>query len=205
MFQFQDSVADMVGALVWILHFKNGAILNIAANVVVKLVNVLPSSVMQPYLLDLVHPLSSLLSLQVEVAVSCATALNLILSNQSSKSEKAIWGILKKTETVAHIVSNIHDFSGGIIPSEYFQEMASLLSTILRRWPPSRYPVWSDVKLMKALESIRTTPNSSIKVAVLKLYSALGNDTCNFKFHPFPLLVLKFSYSIYQLYVVVLP
>ena len=211
MVQFQDSVADMVGALVWILHFKNGAMLNIAAKVVVKLVNVLPSSVMQPYLLDLVHPLSSLLSLQqVEVAVSCATALNLILSNQSSKSEKAIWGILKKTETVAHIVSNIHDFSGGIIPSEYFQEMASLLSTILRRWPPSRYPVWSDVKLMKALESMHTTPNSSIKVAVLKLYSALGNDTCNFKFHPFPLLVLKFvvlkfSYSIYQLYVVVLP
>ncbi|XP_030962752.1 BTB/POZ domain-containing protein At1g04390 isoform X3 [Quercus lobata] len=172
----KDSVADMVGALVWILHFKNGAILNIAAKVVVKLVNVLPSSVMQPYLLDLVHPLSSLLSLrQVEVAVSCATALNLILSNQSSKSEKAIWGILKKTETVAHIVSNIHDFSGGIIPSEYFQEMASLLSTILRRWPPSRYPVWSDVKLMKALESIHTTPNSSIKVAVLKLYFALEN------------------------------
>ncbi|KAM3732168.1 hypothetical protein ACB098_11G040100 [Castanea mollissima] len=171
----KDSVADMVGALVWILHFKNVAILNIAAKVVVKLVNVLPSSVMQPYLLDLVHPLSSLLYLQqVEVAVSCATALNLILSNQSSKSEKAIWGILKKTETVAHIVSNIHDFSGGIIPSEYFQEMASLLSTILRRWPPPRYPVWSDVKLMKALESIHTTPNSSIKVAVLKLYSALA-------------------------------
>ncbi|KAL4598464.1 hypothetical protein ACB092_11G061400 [Castanea dentata] len=93
---------------------------------------------------------------------------------KSSKSEKAIWGILKKTETVAHIVSNIHDFSGGIIPSEYFQEMASLLSTILRRWPPSRYPVWSDVKLMKALGSIHTTPNSSIKVAVLKLYSALA-------------------------------
>lgn len=204
MVQFQDSVADMVGALVWILHFKNGAILNIAAKVVVKLVNVLPSSVMQPYLLDLVHLLSSLLSLrQVEVAVSCATALNLILSNQSSKSEKAIWGILKKTETVAHIVSNIHDFSGGIIPSEYFQEMASLLSTILRRWPPSRYPVWSDVKLMKALESMHTTPNSSIKVAVLKLYSALGNDTCNFKFHPFPFI--SFEICSFEIFIFYLP
>uniref|UniRef100_A0A2N9G044 BTB domain-containing protein n=1 Tax=Fagus sylvatica TaxID=28930 RepID=A0A2N9G044_FAGSY len=128
-----------------------------------------------PYLLDLVHPLSSLLSLhQVEVSVSCATALNLILSNLSSKSEKAIWGILNKTETVAHIVSNIQDFSGGIIPSEYFQEMASLLSTILWRWPPSRYPVWSDVKLMKGLESIHTKPDLSVRVAVLKLYSALA-------------------------------
>lgn len=171
----KDSVADMVVALVWILHYKNGAILNIAAKVVVKLVNVLPSSVLQPYLLDLVHPLSSLLSLhQVEVSVSCATALNLILSNLSSKSEKAIWGILNKTETVAHIVSNIQDFSGGIIPSEYFQEMASLLSTILWRWPPSRYPVWSDVKLMKGLESIHTKPDLSVRVAVLKLYSALA-------------------------------
>jgi hypothetical protein len=190
---FQDSVADMVVALVWILHYKNGAILNIAAKVVVKLVNVLPSSVVQPYLLDLVHPLSSLLSLhQVEVSVSCATALNLILSNLSSKSEKAIWGILNKTETVAHIVSNIQDFSGGIIPSEYFQEMASLLSTILWRWPPSRYPVWSDVKLMKGLESIHTKPDLSVRVAVLKLYSALGMILIIVNFILFHLLVLKF-------------
>lgn len=164
----------MVGALVGILQYRNGSMLNIAANVVEKLVSILPNSVVQPYVLDLVDPLSKLLSPQVNIAISCVTALNLILSNLNSKNEKAIWEILEETETVAHIVSNIQYTSGGMVLSEHFQEMASLLSTILWRWPPSRYPVWTDVELMKTLEAIFAKPDLSVKVAVLKLYSALG-------------------------------
>ena len=163
----------MVGALVGILQYRNGSMLNIAANVVEKLVNILPNSVGQPYVLDLVYSLSIVLSLhQVNIPISCVTALNLILLNLNYKSEKAIWEILQERKTVAHIVSNIH--SGGMVPSEHFQELASLLSTILWRWPPSRYPVWTDVKLMKTLEDIFAKPDLSVKVAVLKLYSALG-------------------------------
>jgi hypothetical protein len=165
----------MVGALVGILQYRNGSMLNIAANVVEKLVNILPNSIVQPYVLDLVYPLSKSLSLnQGNIAISCVIALNLVLLNLNSKSEKAIWEILKETKTVAHIVSNIQDTSGGMVPSEHFEEMASLLSTILWRWPPSRYPVWTDAKLMKTLEAIFARPDLSVKVAVLKLYSALG-------------------------------
>ncbi|KAB1226642.1 hypothetical protein CJ030_MR1G027475 [Morella rubra] len=81
-----------------------------AANVVVKLINILLNSVVRPYVLELVHPLSSSLSLrQVDDATSCATALNLI-----SKSEKAIWEILKRTDIVAHIVDAIKDITGGL-------------------------------------------------------------------------------------------
>ncbi|XP_062168769.1 BTB/POZ domain-containing protein At1g04390 isoform X3 [Alnus glutinosa] len=171
----KDSVSDMVGALVGILQYRNGSMLNIAANVVEKLVNILPNSIVQPYVLDLVYPLSKSLSLnQGNIAISCVIALNLVLLNLNSKSEKAIWEILKETKTVAHIVSNIQDTSGGMVPSEHFQEMASLLSTILWRWPPSRYPVWTDAKLMKTLEAIFARPDLSVKVAVLKLYSALA-------------------------------
>lgn len=171
----KDSVADMVGALEGILQCKSEAVLTMAAGVAVKLVSILPSSIVQSYGVDLVHPLSSLLSSHLlQVSISCATALNLILSYVSTKRENDVWEILGETETVSHIVSNIQDFSSETKPIEYFQAMALLLSTILRRWPSSRYPVWGDTKLIKVLEAVHVEPDFSVKVAILKLYSSLA-------------------------------
>ncbi|OMO65822.1 BTB/POZ-like protein [Corchorus capsularis] len=172
-----DSLTDIVGALVWILQCKNGAIVGMAANVVVKLVGT-NSSMMQFYLTDLIYPLSSLLSSNdLEVATSCATALNMTVSNLSVRSEKKVWEMIKEAKTVIQISRIIHEFPCGTLPIEYFQEMASLLSAILWRWPPSRYSVWNDAIVMKALEDSWIKSNISTKVAVLKLYSALA--LCN--------------------------
>ncbi|RVX02940.1 BTB/POZ domain-containing protein [Vitis vinifera] len=44
---------------------------------------------------------------------------------------------------------------------------------IAAKWPPSRYRVWNDAELLRVLEVIRVNPDSSVKVAVLQLYSAL--------------------------------
>ncbi|EOY13801.1 BTB/POZ domain-containing protein, putative isoform 1 [Theobroma cacao] len=173
----KDSLADIVGALVWILQCKSGAIVGMAANMVVKLIGT-NSSMMQLYLADLINPLSSLLcSKNVEVSTSCATALNMILSNLSVKSEKEVWEIVKEAKTVIQIIRIMREFPGGTLSIEYFQEMASLLSMILWQWPPSRYSVWNDPIMMKVLEDSCTKSNVSTKVAVLKLYSALA--LCN--------------------------
>jgi len=169
----QESAADILGALLWILQCKNEPLLSMASNVAVKLVSILPSQLLQPRLLDLVYCLSSLLSShQVEVAIPCATALNLVISNLSATSEKAVIEALKETEISICIVRNIKDCGAQKI--EYFVEMASLLSTILLRWPSSRFPVCNDVELMKVLGNMHTRTDSSIKLVLLKLYTSLG-------------------------------
>ncbi|XP_012087427.1 BTB/POZ domain-containing protein At1g04390 isoform X2 [Jatropha curcas] len=171
----KDSVADIVAALVWILQNNSTAISSMAANVVVKLINVVPNTLLQSYLLDLVHPLASLLSSHQEgVSIPCAIALNMIFSNLSIKQEKKIWDIQVETETVSRIVCGMREFADGDMSIDYFQEMATLLSTILHRWPPSRYPVWNDDKLLKLLEVMRVKPDISVKIVVLRLYSALA-------------------------------
>ncbi|KAG5112082.1 hypothetical protein JHK82_035351 [Glycine max] len=48
---------------------------------------------------------------------------------------------LKETETSMCIVGNRKDFAEGAKNIEYFEETTLLLSTILWRWPPSRFPV----------------------------------------------------------------
>lgn len=172
---FQDSVSDMVGALGGILQHKNESLLTMTANVALKLVSTLPSSVLQAHVIDLVQPLSSLLSShQLQASVSCATALNVILSNLSTKREKEVWEILKEREIVSLIVTSMQEFSDGSKPTECFQEMASLLSTILMRWPTSRCRVWSDAKFMNMIEAACTKLDFCDKVTVLKVYSALG-------------------------------
>ncbi|XP_048425761.1 BTB/POZ domain-containing protein At1g04390 isoform X4 [Pyrus x bretschneideri] len=168
------SVADIVGALVWMLQSDNGSMLRMAADVTVKLVSIFPKSVLQLYVLELVNPLSSLLSShQTEVAILSATALNLILSNLSTKSEKEVWEILRKTESVSQVVSNLRFFPGCTKTLKYFQQMALLLSTILWWWPSSRFSVWSDTKLMNGLNEMLKLDIDE-KVAVLKLYSSLA-------------------------------
>ncbi|KAE8733663.1 hypothetical protein F3Y22_tig00001120pilonHSYRG00349 [Hibiscus syriacus] len=173
----KDSLADIVEALVWILHCKSEAIISMTVNVVVKLVSS-NGSMMQLYLTDLVNPLSSLLcSDNFEVATSSATALNMVLSNLSAKREKQVWDIVKDTKILIQIIRIIREFPGSIRPIENFQEMASLLYTILWRWPQSRYFVWNDTILIKVLEDRFTKSHLSTKVSVLKLYSALA--LCN--------------------------
>ncbi|KAK0592630.1 hypothetical protein LWI29_022528 [Acer saccharum] len=171
----KDSVPQIVGALIWILQYKSGAVLSMAINVVVKLFNTLPNSVLRQHILDLSLPLLSLLSFhQLDVAVSCATALNIVLSSLSVRQEKQAWEMLKETKTVVCIITNMESFSAETMPIDYFQEMAYLLSTILWRWPLFRYLVWNDSILMKLLESLHVKPDLSVKVAVLKLYSSIG-------------------------------
>ncbi|WCJ36997.1 BTB/POZ domain-containing protein At1g04390 [Euphorbia peplus] len=170
----KDSVADMVWALVWILQNRSKAIVNMATDEVVKLINVLPNILLQPYFLDLCRPLSSLLSSHQVESISCAPALNMILSHLSARREKQTWDILVETKTVSHIVSGMKKTSAAAMPNESFKEMANLLSTILHRWPQSRYPVWNDAMLLEALEVMRVKPDFSVKVAVLKLYCALA-------------------------------
>jgi hypothetical protein len=48
------------------------------------------------------------------------------------------------------------------------------LSTILLRWPSSRFPVCNDVELMKVLANMHTKTDSYIKLVLLKLYTSLG-------------------------------
>lgn len=172
---FKDSIPHIVGALVWILQCESGAVLSIAANEVVKLLNCVPNSIIQHYVLDLSHPLLSLLtSHELEVCISCAIALNMILSKMNVNKEKQMWKMMKDAKTVECIVTNIRNFSGETMPIEYFQEMSSLLSLILWRWPPSRNSVWNDAVLMKVLEALLLKPDLSFKVAVLKLYYSVG-------------------------------
>ncbi|KAJ1387197.1 SKP1/BTB/POZ domain superfamily [Sesbania bispinosa] len=171
----KESIADVLRALLWILQCKNGPLLSMASNVALKLVSVLPNPLLQSHLLDLVYCLSSLLSShQVEVAIPCATALNLVISNLSATSERAVMEALKETDISIRIVGNIKDFAIAAKKIEYFEEMASLLSTILLRWPSSRFPVFNDVEFMNGLANMHTRMDSSIQPVLLKLYTSLA-------------------------------
>ncbi|KAM7269378.1 hypothetical protein ACFE04_024875 [Oxalis oulophora] len=171
----KESVADIVKALVWILQDKNESIISLAADVVVKLLNRIPNSILLPYVSNLVPPLSPLLSShQVDVSITCGTALHMILSNLSAKKEKEVYEMMKDTDIISCIVRNIKKFSNGSLPIEYFIQMAFLLSTILWQRPASRYYVWTDAVLMRSLETIREKPELSGNFAVLKIYSALA-------------------------------
>ncbi|RZB70994.1 hypothetical protein D0Y65_035786 [Glycine soja] len=129
-------------ALLWVLQCKSEALLSMASDVAVKVISFIPNSLLQFHMLDLVYCLSSMLSShQVEVATPCAIALNLVISNLSGTSEKAVMEALKETETSMCIVGNRKDFAEGAKNIEYFEETTLLLSTILWRWPPSRFPV----------------------------------------------------------------
>ncbi|KAK6947241.1 BTB/POZ domain [Dillenia turbinata] len=171
----KDSLGDILWALEGILRLKNEAVLSMAAKVTAKLVSILPSIMLRSHVLDLVYPLSSLLSFdRLEVSVSCAIALNLILKNLAVKQSNEVWPFLEETDAVVHVVRNIKEFSGGTRSVEYIKEMVSLLSTILWWWPLSRYPVWSDAKLMSILEALLAMPDISVRLAVLLLYSAIA-------------------------------
>ncbi|KAL0306141.1 UNVERIFIED_CONTAM: BTB/POZ domain-containing protein [Sesamum radiatum] len=171
----KDSVVDMVRALGSILEFKSQSILRLASGVVAKLVNILPSPMLQSHVLDLISPLADLLSSQqVPVAISCATSMNVILTKISSRQEREVSLILDETKVVGYLVHNVKQFCVDDKPIEYIQEMASVLSKILWRWSSFRFCVWSDPKFLSILDAIRLVPGNSMKVAVLQLYSSLA-------------------------------
>ncbi|KAJ1430724.1 SKP1/BTB/POZ domain superfamily [Sesbania bispinosa] len=142
----KDSIADVLRALLSILQCKNGPLVK--------------------------HGIKC--GIEVKVAIPCATALNLLISNLSATSERAIMEALKETDISIRIVGNIKDFAIGAKKIEYFEEMASLLSTILLRWPSSRFPVFNDVEFMNGLANMHTRMDSSIQPVLLKLYTSLA-------------------------------
>lgn len=154
--------------------------MKLASKVFVKMVNVVPSSIIESHLLDVVHPIStSLSSCHVPVVISCATALNLILSNLSLRNEREVWKVLEETETISNVVRHIR--SGGSKPAEFLLETISLLSKILWRWPSARFCVWNNSGLMEVLNSMILEPLLYLKAAVLQLYSTIGIHILCFK------------------------
>lgn len=163
----------------FILGCKNRAVVGLAANVVIRLIRIVPPSILQSYSLDLVESLSPLLRCQqLEVCLPCAVALNAILVNVQETKEKQVWKILENAKTVVSVVANLQNFSEGSMSVEWFQEMALLLSTIMLKWPQSRYSVWHNPALMGILESVSQKPDMGLRVATLKLYSSLGIYGC---------------------------
>ncbi|KAL4579921.1 hypothetical protein LXL04_016092 [Taraxacum kok-saghyz] len=168
----KESLADIVPALGTTLVQKNETAMKVASKVFVRMVNVVPTSVLESLVLDIIHPLSSSLSSShVPVVISCATALNLILSSLSSKKDKQVWKILEETETIHNIIHHING-SNNNKPAEFFLETISLLSKILFRYPSSRFRVWNDARLMEVLDFLIHEPIFSVKAAVLHLNGA---------------------------------
>lgn len=166
-------MVDIVRAMKSILEFKSQSILSLASNVTVKLVNFLPSSILNIHVLDILYPLADLLSCQQwQVAMSCAASMNVILSKLNSRHEKEVWHLLKEANAVSCIVQNIKQFYIDGKPNQYFLEMSFVLSKILWRWSSFRYSVWNDSEFLNILDAIIQSENSV--VAVLQLYSSLG-------------------------------
>ncbi|XP_051128689.1 BTB/POZ domain-containing protein At1g04390 isoform X2 [Andrographis paniculata] len=162
-------------ALESIIQFKNQSILKLALDIAVKMVNILPSSTLQSHVLDLICPLVDLLSYQqLQVVISCATTLNIILSKLSSRQDREAWQILKESKAVVYLVQNIKLFYTKNQPIEYFQEMASLLSKMLWQWPSFRFCAWNDPIFLDVLDAVKLRPENSVKVVVLQLYSSLA-------------------------------
>lgn len=159
----------------FILGYRNRAVVGLAANVLIKLLRIVPPSLLQLYSLDLVESLSPLLSCQqMEASFPCAVALNAVLVNVRETKEKEVWRVLEEGRTVVSVVGNLHNFSEGKVSVEWFQEMASLLSTVMLKWPQSRYCVWNSPDLMGLLESVSQKPDMGLRFAALKLYSSVG-------------------------------
>ncbi|CAH9073645.1 unnamed protein product [Cuscuta epithymum] len=171
----KDSIPNMFDALGSILESKSESVLILASAVAVKIVCDLPSFMVVSHAPDLVLPLSSLLFYhQSQVSLSSATALNVILSNLSSKRENEVWDIFKQRNLIAEILQILKGFSTGDISNERFEKMASLLSKILQKWPPSRLYVYTDTKLLDLLDTLTVSPKASIQSSLLQIYSAIA-------------------------------
>ncbi|XP_047337761.1 BTB/POZ domain-containing protein At1g04390 [Impatiens glandulifera] len=172
----KESAGDVVGALECIVQYGSDVIITLASNVAIKIINKLPNSILQDHISGLVRLLIILISSRrSQVVVACLPALKLVFSNLHSKREKQVWEILQDTNFVTQLVCNIQDFSVEENYIRRFSETVSLLSKILWRWPPYRFRVSSNVKMMVTLEKIiLLNPESSCKVAILQLCCAIA-------------------------------
>ena len=170
----QDTVSDILTALEGILQSEHDAILTPAADVTAKLLLNLGGSIREYEYLDLIFPLSKLLSFrQMDISVSCAIALKCIISNLGlsgeCKKSNAVWDVLKKTSAVESILIKLQD-----CPVDFFIELASLLKEILQRWSESRYSVWNKIELINGQLTLNPDDGSSVLLSVIQLFSALG-------------------------------
>lgn len=168
----------MLVALGGILQSENERILSLAMEVVTNLLSSLRNSIHQYHLVELVFALSRLLSSsQSVVTISSAIALNHVLTNLGHVRSEVYMAVCKALEN-ANIVGNIslapQDYVVGISSPEYFTQMILLLKTVLWKWPPSRYYVWSNSSLMAKLVDRLSDPDSNIVACILQLCSALG-------------------------------
>uniref|UniRef100_A0A0D3B1B2 At1g04390 ARM repeat domain-containing protein n=1 Tax=Brassica oleracea var. oleracea TaxID=109376 RepID=A0A0D3B1B2_BRAOL len=126
----------VVAKVLLLFRYKNRAVVDLAANVLIKLLRIVAPSLLQPYSLNLMESLSPLLSVQqTEVSLPCVVAFNTILANVRETKEKEVWRILEEGKTVVYVVGNLQNFYVGNVSVERFQEMASLLSTAMLKWP----------------------------------------------------------------------
>ncbi|KAK9141327.1 hypothetical protein Scep_011008 [Stephania cephalantha] len=172
----KDAIGDMLLALEGVFQSENETILGMAANIAVKLVDILGSSILPFNVLELVSSLSYLVSYpHSSIAASSAVTLNKILAKLTPRRMKIhhdVWEILKQRKVIHSITCGLEDFIVGSKPLEYFIEISSLLKTILLRWPSARYPFWSNATV-KGLDTIYSKLDSySAQVSVLQLYSA---------------------------------
>lgn len=174
----KDSVSDMLLALEGILQSENSKILSLSVNVTMELVSCLGSSLRHFRILEVIISLSRLLSsCQLPLVISCAIALNSFLTklgNMRHEKQNEVWEAVEETQVVRSIIHALLDSADGVQPPAYFTEMAYLLKTILWRWPPSRYRVWSNSKLMVKLGDNFPNANIAVSVCILQLLSALA-------------------------------
>ncbi|XP_020270320.1 BTB/POZ domain-containing protein At1g04390 isoform X2 [Asparagus officinalis] len=173
-----ESVPDMLLALGGILQSENESILCLAVDLTMELVCSLGKSICQYHVLDILMSLSCLLpTYKVSVVVSCATALNRILTNLGAMSyqySEEVCEVIVKTNLVRSVICVMQGYGDGSQPVEYFSETACLLKTIIWRWPSFRYHVWSNSKLMDVLQGISARNDTLNTRRVLQLCSALA-------------------------------
>ncbi|XP_074591044.1 BTB/POZ domain-containing protein At1g04390 isoform X1 [Curcuma longa] len=174
----QDPILDTVVALGGILQSDNMRILNLAVGVTQKLVIILGNTIHQYPIIDITVSMSHLLSSsQFSLAISSAAVLNRIitsLGHTRGKVLEEVWNTLDKADSIGNVVSALQNYVAGTQPIEYFLAMACLLESILRKWPLSRYPVWSNTKLMTSLQHHCADSEASVVIGALKLFSALA-------------------------------
>ncbi|KAJ0975788.1 hypothetical protein J5N97_017753 [Dioscorea zingiberensis] len=173
----KNTVSDMLLALEGIFNSQNERILSLAADTTAKLVINLGHSICQYDISGVVVSLSCWLSkCQLQVANSCVVAMNQILENPGVMrhgSDEETWKVLKENGAVDSVVCALQDYVDGEQPLEYLTQVASLLKTILLRWPPARYYVWKNINLIMKLGHSCSHPNPSVTAATLQLFAAL--------------------------------
>lgn len=166
----------MLIALEGVLQSKTEAVLREASIATKNLINILKKSLCQYQIFGVVHCLSDLLSFQQQdVVITSATCLRYIITNIFTwkHENKEIWIIFKETKVVENVINFLLGYKQ-VENIQHFTEMVAFLEQILWRWPPSRYPVWSNNMLMDKLGVFCTTLELSGQIAVIRLYAALG-------------------------------